>query len=175
MFFHPTKEFFTHFETSPLQVKGCKFLLNVALKANEQWVSLVWHVYCDAAHRFIWSSLRICDTWAFSSWAFATCLNDLGLLWPRFEDPTFHMRGKHSIQLHHHCNTLGMSPSEYDTRMSASMQINIWNNRSYRKSSSLCAGTFHIISYKVRQEDIQLVLKNDHVFAVDAYANIRGI
>ena len=84
VFFHPTKEFFTHFETSPLQVKGCKFLLNVALKANEQWVSLVWHVYCDT-----WSSLRICDTWAFSGWAFATCLNDIGLLWPRFEDPTY--------------------------------------------------------------------------------------
>ena len=47
--YHPTQEFFTQMETSPLPVKGCKFLyLCWALMAIEQWVffsvpHLLWH------------------------------------------------------------------------------------------------------------------------------------
>ena len=46
--FCPTREIFPHMETSPLSVKGCKFLLCLALVAIEQWgyfsmPHLLWH------------------------------------------------------------------------------------------------------------------------------------
>ena len=36
LFFRPTREFFTHLETSPLQMNGCSFDLYLALMAIKQ-------------------------------------------------------------------------------------------------------------------------------------------
>ena len=46
--YRPTREFFTHMETSQLPVKGCKFWPSLALMAIEQWgffnvPHLLWH------------------------------------------------------------------------------------------------------------------------------------
>ena len=52
--FHPIREFFTHYETSPLPVKGCKFFTY----ARHLWPlsiegSLTCHTYCDNGLPFI--------------------------------------------------------------------------------------------------------------------------
>ena len=54
-FLCPTREFFTHMETSPLPVKGCKFW---QVYARHLWPlssedSLPCHIYCDTGHPFI--------------------------------------------------------------------------------------------------------------------------
>ena len=46
--FRPTREFFTHFETSPLQWSATNFDLYLALRATEQWrcfnvLHILWH------------------------------------------------------------------------------------------------------------------------------------
>ena len=49
--FRPTREFFTHMETSPLPVKGCKFWL--VLGTHGHWaVRGACHTYCDTGHPF---------------------------------------------------------------------------------------------------------------------------
>ena len=53
-FYRPTREFFTHLETSPLPVKGFKFFTY----ARHSWPlssegSLACHTYCDTVHPFI--------------------------------------------------------------------------------------------------------------------------
>ena len=68
----------SHMETSPLQVKGCKFnfYLCSALMAIEQWWFFCMHTYCDTGHLFKMSSPRTRDTHtycrAFSSGAVTT-------------------------------------------------------------------------------------------------------
>ena len=48
--FRPTREFFTHMETSPLPMKGCKFDLCSELMIIEQWGFLsVPHKLCQGA------------------------------------------------------------------------------------------------------------------------------
>ena len=48
--YRPTREFFTHMETSPLPVKGCKFDLYSALMAFEQWgLFNVSHLLCHGS------------------------------------------------------------------------------------------------------------------------------
>ena len=48
--FRPTREFFTHLETSPLLVQGCNFDMCSALMAIEQWGFLsVPHLLCHRA------------------------------------------------------------------------------------------------------------------------------
>ena len=54
-FLCPTREFFTHMETSPLPVKGCKFW---QVYARHLWPlssedSLPCHIYCDTGHPLI--------------------------------------------------------------------------------------------------------------------------
>ena len=49
LFVCPTREFFTHLETSPLPVKGCKFW--PVLDTSEG--SLACHSYCDTRNPFI--------------------------------------------------------------------------------------------------------------------------
>ena len=52
--YRPTREFFTHIETSPLSVKGCKFW--PILSPSGHWkvrVSLACHSYCNTGRPFI--------------------------------------------------------------------------------------------------------------------------
>ena len=87
--FRPTVEFFTHMETSPLPVKGCKFDLYSALVAIEQWLfstvsHLLWHrhPFKIVNSEITWHSYllpNVCNR------AVTTCLDDLGLSWPDIE------------------------------------------------------------------------------------------
>ena len=45
--FRPTREFFTHMETSPLSMKGCKFLPMLVT-----YGSLACHTHCDTGQPF---------------------------------------------------------------------------------------------------------------------------
>ena len=93
--YRPTQEVFTHMETSPLQVKGCKFW--PMLDIHSHWVVRVLQratptTTCTQDIRLYWSSPRTRDTHtyyrAFSSGAVTTSFNDLGLSRLGFEHPT---------------------------------------------------------------------------------------
>ena len=93
--FRPTREFFTHSETSPMPVKGCNFDFCSALMAIEQlgFLSvphLLWHVasFCNAHLRE--TDTHSCCT-AFGSGAVTTIFYDLGLSRLGFENPTYHL------------------------------------------------------------------------------------
>ena len=45
----PTREFFTHIETSPLPVKGCKFLLMLGSRPMSSEGTLACHTYYDTS------------------------------------------------------------------------------------------------------------------------------
>ena len=51
--FCPTREFFTHLETSSLPVKGCFFTYARHLWTLSSEGSLACHTYCDTGHPFI--------------------------------------------------------------------------------------------------------------------------
>ena len=94
----PTREFFTHLETSPLPVRGCKF-----------WPRHIWplssdgflacHTYCDKGHLFISDT----NPWyrAFCRGAVITCFNELGLSRLGFKPQTFCLRYRRSKPLRH--------------------------------------------------------------------------
>ena len=69
--FHPTGEFFTHLETSPLKVKGCKFFdLCSALIAILQWgffsmPHLLWHG-ASIYYGHLWHSHLFLIVWQWS-------------------------------------------------------------------------------------------------------------
>ena len=101
--FRPTREFFTHSETSPMPVKGCNFDFCSALMAIEQlgFLSvphLLWHVasVCNAHLRE--TDTHSCCT-AFGSGAVTTIFYDLGLSRLGFEHPTFRLWGQRSNPL----------------------------------------------------------------------------
>ena len=58
--YRPTREFFTHMETSPLPVKGCKFSSSYARHSwpSSSEGSLTWHTYCDMVLPFIMVSVQ---------------------------------------------------------------------------------------------------------------------
>ena len=104
--FRPTQTFFTHMETSPLPVEGCKFLTY----PRHSWPlsregSSACHTFCDTGHPQKWLSPRTCDTHtycrAFFSRAVNTCFNDLGLSRLEFEPHTFRLRDECSNQMRH--------------------------------------------------------------------------
>ena len=73
--YRPTREFFTHMETSPLPVKGCKFLKTYArhLRPLSSEGSLTCHAYCDTGLPFImvisedpWLSYMLPSVWKWS-------------------------------------------------------------------------------------------------------------
>ena len=82
--FRPTREFFTHIETSPLPVNGCKFW--PMLGTYGHWAVRVLQCSAPTVTREIrleWSSLRTCDTHtrcrAFGNGAVTTRFYDIGL------------------------------------------------------------------------------------------------
>ena len=102
----PTREVFTHMETSPLPLKGCQFWPMLGTHGHSAWgfFNLACHTYCDT-QPFICSFQRTLDTHTFcrpfDSGAVPTCFYDLGLSRLGFENPTFRMRDKRSNLLHH--------------------------------------------------------------------------
>ena len=93
---HPTRECFTHMETSPLPIHD----------THSHWaVSVIWRATPTVTQgvRLLWSSPRIHDTRTccrgFSSGAVATCFNQLGLSRLGFEHPTYRLRGECSNPL----------------------------------------------------------------------------
>ena len=84
--FRPTREFFTHLETSPLSVKGCKFWPMLGNFGN--WAvscffivpHLLWHRTPENS----WHSYQMPGVWQWSCHY---------LSWLVFELPTFHLRG----------------------------------------------------------------------------------
>ena len=106
--YRPTQEVFTHMETSPLQVKGCKFWPLLDIRSH--WVVRVLQratptTTCTQDIRLYWSSPRTRDTHtyyrAFSSGAVTTCFYKLGLSRLRFEHTTFRLRDQRSYPLRH--------------------------------------------------------------------------
>ena len=97
----PTREFFTHMETSPLPVKGCKFWPRHIWPLSSDG-SLACHTYCDKGHPFI-MVISDTNTWyrAFCRGAVITGFNDLGLSRLGFKLPTFCMRYRRSKPLRH--------------------------------------------------------------------------
>ena len=96
--FRPTWEFFTHMESSPLPVKGCKFYLCFALMAIEQWgffnmPHLLWH------GASVYNGHLRCR--AFGSGAVTTYFYDFGLSQLEFEHSTFRLRDERSNRLRH--------------------------------------------------------------------------
>ena len=90
--YHPTREFFTHMETSPLPVKGCKILPMLSTYAIEQWVffnvpHLQWNgpiLYNGHLRRpVILTPVAYCR--AFGSGAVTTIFYDIGLSQPGIE------------------------------------------------------------------------------------------
>ena len=78
--FRPTKECFTHIETSSLPVKDC----NLTYTRNS-WPlsgegSLACNIYCDTGHPFIMVIPAV-----------TTCFNDIDMSRLGFEHPTFCM------------------------------------------------------------------------------------
>ena len=95
--FCPTWEFFTHMETSPWPVKGCKFW--PMLGNHGHWaVRILYRATPTETHgiRLYWSSPRTRDTHTYcrtlSSGAVTTCFYDSGLSRLGFEHPTFRLR-----------------------------------------------------------------------------------
>ena len=72
--YRPTREFFTHLETSPLPMRAANFDLCSALMAIAQWAFFAGHTYCDTRTHDSHTCCR-----AFGSEAFTTCFYDLGL------------------------------------------------------------------------------------------------
>ena len=100
--FRPTREFFTHLETSPLPVKGCKCWPMLGTFDHRAVRVLT---YRDTGHPFIMVISE--DTWhshlapiggsgAVTSCFFDLCLSRLG-----FEHPTLRLRGERSNPLRH--------------------------------------------------------------------------
>ena len=101
----PTREFFTHMDTSPWPVKGCVFFSPV-LGTPGHWAVRIFKRATPTVTRgtcLQWSSPRTSDTHAycraFGSGAFTTFFNDLGLSRLGFEHPTFRLKGEHSKPL----------------------------------------------------------------------------
>ena len=59
--YRSTREFFTHMETSPLPVKGCKFWPLLGIDGFEQWGSLTCHTHWDTGLPF--KIMVIQDPW----------------------------------------------------------------------------------------------------------------
>ena len=68
-----TRKFFTHMETLPLPVKGCKFCPMLGTRAIEQWRFFSVPHFCDKEHPFImvitenpWHSHLLPSVWQWS-------------------------------------------------------------------------------------------------------------
>ena len=100
--YRPTRKFFTHMETSPLPVKGCKFL--PMLGTHGHWAVTVLMRATPTVTRGI-RSPRTRDTRnycrALSNEAVTTCFYDLDLLRLGLEHLTTRLRGQRSNPLHH--------------------------------------------------------------------------
>ena len=80
--YRPTREFCTHLETSPLQIKGCNFDLCSTLTAIEQWGSFnVPHPLRHGPTVYNGHHNHTCCR-AFGSGAVTTCFYDSGLSRP---------------------------------------------------------------------------------------------
>ena len=111
--FRPTQEFFTHMETSPLPVKGCK--LWPTMYAQHSWLlsskgSLACHIFCDTGLPFKmvisedpWDSHLLPSLWQWS----CHCLF-LRLRSDATGDrtPISRMRGEHSTSMPPRGNTI---------------------------------------------------------------------
>ena len=93
----PTREFFTHMETSPLPVKACKFWPLLGTHGN--W-AVTCHTYCDMGLPFIMVIPRTRDTHtccrAFGSGAVTTCFLRLRSVATGDRTPISSMRVKRS-------------------------------------------------------------------------------
>ena len=108
VFFCPSQQFFTHMETSPLPVKGCKFL--PMLGTHDHWtvsfLSVPHLLYVTRASVYT-GHLRGCirDTpnscGAFGHGDVTTCFYDMGLSRLGFEHPTFRLASERSSPLRH--------------------------------------------------------------------------
>ena len=106
--FRPTRQFFTHMETTPLPIKGCKCWPMLGTRGH--WAVRVLRVcqaYCDKGHPFIMVISEDRDTHtycrAFDNEAVTTCVYDLGLTWLGFEHTNFRLRCERSYPLCHRC------------------------------------------------------------------------
>ena len=104
--YRPTREFFTHMETSPLPVKGRKFW--PMLGAHGHWAVLQRDTPSVTRVRGIrlkWSSQRTRDTHtycrAFRNGAATSCFYDFGLSRLGFENPTLPLRRQRCNPLRH--------------------------------------------------------------------------
>ena len=94
--FRPTREFFTHIETSPLPVKGCKYWTMLGMKGH--WA--VGVLKRDTGHQTTCIMIITCCR-LFSSGAVTPCFNKFGLPRTGFEHSTFRKRVEHSNRLRH--------------------------------------------------------------------------
>ena len=104
--FRPTREFFTHMETSLLPVKGCNFWPVLETHGHSS-LRVLERVTSSATRgiRLQWLSLRTHDTdtdcWAFSSGAVTACFYHLDLSRLGFEHSNYRLLGERSNSLHH--------------------------------------------------------------------------
>ena len=98
-FFRPTRECFTHMETSPLVAKDCTIwpMLGTYGRLSVRVPNAC--NFCVKGHPFIMIKHTLCR--AFGSGAVNTCFKDLGLSRMGFELPTLHLRTNASNSLRH--------------------------------------------------------------------------
>ena len=109
-FFRPSREFcsFAHIETSPLLVKGCKFL-SILGSHGHRAISggiLACHTFCDMGHPFRMVNFEdLLQLHILQSIKQLSChylfYNDLCLLRMGFQHSTSSMRGERSYSLLH--------------------------------------------------------------------------
>ena len=112
----PTREFFTHKETSPLPEKGYKFwrMLGTNDHLSVRFFNLsllLWHgasIYnCHLRGPVtLTPNAEFLAVWQFGSGAVTTCFYDLDLWRLGFEHPTFRLRAQRSYPLRHRSGSL---------------------------------------------------------------------
>ena len=86
--YRPSREFFTHMETSQFSVKGCKFWHMLSI--------LAFHTYCCTGIRLQWSPPRTCDNhtyWVFEQWSCHYLFSWLGYVAASIRTPNFLLAG----------------------------------------------------------------------------------
>ena len=101
--YRPTRECFTHIETSTFHTGEGLQILTYARHSFplRSEVSLTCHINCDKGLQFILVTHTCCRL--FGSGAVTTCFYDLGLSGLELEHPTFRMRSERFINRMRHC------------------------------------------------------------------------
>ena len=106
--FHPSRECFTHMETSPIASEGLQNLTyDWHLWPLNSEGSLTCHIYCETGHPSMmvifedpWHSHLLLSAY---QWSCHCLFFDIGLSQMGIEHLSFHLRGERSNQLRHNC------------------------------------------------------------------------